>query len=47
VYDPSGAAKARLADVPEAGIANLAATCIRLLGFKPPEDYAASLVEVG
>jgi len=47
VYDPSGAANARLADVPKAGIANLAATCITLLGFEPPEDYAASIVEVG
>jgi 2,3-bisphosphoglycerate-independent phosphoglycerate mutase len=47
VYDPSGAANACLADVPGAGIANLAATCITLLGFEPPEDYAASLVEVG
>jgi 2,3-bisphosphoglycerate-independent phosphoglycerate mutase len=47
IYDPSGAANARLTAVPEAGIANLAATCITLLGFKPPEDYAASLVEVG
>jgi 2,3-bisphosphoglycerate-independent phosphoglycerate mutase len=36
-----------LADVPEAGIANLAATCITLLGFELPEDYAASLVKVG
>lgn len=47
VYDPSGASKARLADVPDAGIASLAATCITLLGFEPPEDYAASLVRVG
>ncbi|MDD5277177.1 MAG: 2,3-bisphosphoglycerate-independent phosphoglycerate mutase [Methylovulum sp.] len=47
VYDPSGVANAHLAGVPEAGIANLAATCITLLGFEPPEDYAASLVEVG
>jgi len=47
VYDPSGAANACLADLPGAGIANLAATCIMLLGFEPPEDYAASLVEVG
>ena len=47
IYDPSGVANARLADVPKAGIANLAATCITLLGFEPPEDYAASLVEVG
>lgn len=47
VYDPSAASKARLADVPKAGIASLAATCITLLGFVPPEDYAASIVEVG
>ncbi len=47
IYDPSGLANARLADVPKAGIANLAATCITLLGFEPPEDYAASLVQVG
>lgn len=47
VYDPSGAANARLADVPNASIANLAATCITLLGFEPPEVYARSLVEVG
>jgi 2,3-bisphosphoglycerate-independent phosphoglycerate mutase len=47
IYDPSGSAHARLADVPQAGIASLAATCITLLGFEPPADYAASLVAVG
>ncbi len=47
VYDPSGVANARLVAVPNAGIANLAATCISLLGFVPPEDYEASIVEVG
>ena len=47
VYDPSGVANAHLVDVPGAGIANLAATCITLLGFEPPEDYAPSLVKVG
>jgi len=47
IYDPAGATKARLAEVPGAGIANLAATCIMLLGFEPPEDYAPSLVKVG
>jgi len=47
VYDPSGVANAHLVDVPGAGIANLAATCITLLGFEPPEDYAPSLVGVG
>lgn len=47
IYDPSGAAHASLADVPNPGIANLAATCISLLGFEPPEDYVPSLVKVG
>ncbi len=47
VYDPSGVANARLVAVPKAGIANLAATCITLLGFEPPEDYAPSLVKIG
>jgi len=47
VYDPSGCADARKADVGNAGIASLAATCITLLGYIPPADYAPSLVEVG
>ncbi|MCP3867740.1 MAG: 2,3-bisphosphoglycerate-independent phosphoglycerate mutase [Gammaproteobacteria bacterium] len=47
VYDPSGAANARLAMLKDAGIANLAATCITLLGYQPPADYTTSLVEVG
>ncbi len=47
VYDPSGASNARKADVEGAGIANLAATCITLLGFVPPDDYTPSIVEVG
>ena len=47
VYDPSGASNARKADVPDAGIANLAATCITLLGYEPPPDYTPSIVEVG
>jgi 2,3-bisphosphoglycerate-independent phosphoglycerate mutase len=47
VYDPTGVSRARLAEVPDPGIANLAATCIRLLGFQAPEDYTPSLVEVG
>ncbi len=47
VYDPSGVAKARKADVADPGIANLAATCITLLGYEPPADYTPSIVEVG
>ncbi len=47
VYDPAGTSNVRKADVPDAGIASLAATCITLLGYKPPVDYTPSLVEVG
>ena len=47
VFDPSGVSKARKADVADAGIANLAATCITLLGYEPPADYTPSLVKVG
>jgi 2,3-bisphosphoglycerate-independent phosphoglycerate mutase len=47
VYDPKNASGARLADVEKPGIANLAATCISLLGFQPPEDYTRSLVDLG
>lgn len=47
VYDPSGVSKARKANVADAGIANLAATCITLLGYEPPADYTPSIVEVG
>ncbi|MCP4287048.1 MAG: 2,3-bisphosphoglycerate-independent phosphoglycerate mutase [Gammaproteobacteria bacterium] len=47
VYDPSNAAKIRSAEVENPGIANLAATCITLLGYLPPADYTPSLVEVG
>jgi 2,3-bisphosphoglycerate-independent phosphoglycerate mutase len=47
VYDPTQQSRARLAGVADPGIANLAATCLRLLGFQPPKDYTPSLVEVG
>ncbi len=47
IYDPSGAAKIRLSDPEDPGVSNLAATCLRLLGFEPPEDYTPSIVEVG
>jgi 2,3-bisphosphoglycerate-independent phosphoglycerate mutase len=47
VYDPSGVSKARKADVEGAGIASLAATCITLLGFMPPDDYTPSIADVG
>jgi 2,3-bisphosphoglycerate-independent phosphoglycerate mutase len=47
VFDPAGTANVRPAEVDGPGIANLAATCITLLGYEPPADYTPSIVEVG
>jgi len=47
IYDPDGKANIRLSNIQEPGISNLAATCLKLLGFEPPEDYTPSIVEVG
>ncbi len=47
VFDPSDAAKATLTNLQGPGIANLAATCMTLMGYVPPEDYTPSLVAVG
>ena len=47
VYDPSKVSNARLAKLDTPSIANLAATCITLLGYTPPADYTPSIVEVG
>jgi 2,3-bisphosphoglycerate-independent phosphoglycerate mutase len=50
VWDPSGAAKARLSLAAERGglgITSLAATCLKLLGYEPPPDYDPAIVDVG
>ncbi len=47
VYDPAGTSGAQLAGVKDAGVSNLAATCITLLGYEPPADYTPSIVAVG
>jgi len=47
IYDPAGKADIRLSNDKDPGISNLAATCLKLLGFEPPEDYTPSIVEVG
>ena len=43
VYTP-GASLRLDGGAPEAGLANLAGTVLQLLGFAPPEGYAASLL---
>lgn len=45
LFDPVG--KAQLSGGPSAGLANVAATALELLGFDKPEDYAKSLLSRG
>jgi 2,3-bisphosphoglycerate-independent phosphoglycerate mutase len=52
IYDPSGKSKLRLSAVAldsshGLGISSLAATCLKLIGYEPPEDYSPSVVDVG
>jgi 2,3-bisphosphoglycerate-independent phosphoglycerate mutase len=47
VYDPSGSLNLRLSKQTGLGISSLAATCLKLLGFEPPEDYTPSIIEIG
>ena len=46
VYEPSGSIRMTLTDLKDPGISSLAATCLTLLGFEPPEDYTPSIVDI-
>jgi len=46
VYEPTGSIKMRLSNHKDLGISSLAATCLTLLGFEPPEDYTPSIVVI-
>jgi 2,3-bisphosphoglycerate-independent phosphoglycerate mutase len=46
VYEPTGSIKMELSNHKDPSISNLAATCLTLLGFEPPEDYTPSIVEI-
>jgi len=46
VYEPTGKIKMKLSSHKDLGISSLAATCLTLLGFEPPEDYTPSIVEI-
>jgi 2,3-bisphosphoglycerate-independent phosphoglycerate mutase len=46
VYEPTGKIKMKLSVRKDLGISSLAATCLTLLGFEPPEDYTPSIVEI-
>ena len=45
VYEPTGSIKMKLSAREDLGISSLAATCLTLLGFVPPQDYTPGLVE--
>ena len=44
VFDPLFNGEYRLNDVDQPGLSNIAATCIRLLGYDPPDYYDVSLI---
>ena len=46
VYEPAGSIKLKLSKHKDLGISSLAATCLTLLGFQPPEDYTPSIVDI-
>ena len=46
VYEPTGNIKMELSALKDPGISSLAATCLTLLGFEPPEDYTPSIVKI-
>jgi 2,3-bisphosphoglycerate-independent phosphoglycerate mutase len=46
VYEPTGNVKMGLSQHENLGISSLAATCLTLLGFVPPEDYTPSILVI-
>ncbi len=47
IYEPTGSLQIRLSKHTDLGISSLAATCLKLLGFEPPQDYTPGIVDVG
>ena len=47
IFDPAGKAKMKLSGHKDLGISSIAATCLKLLGFEPPQDYTPSIVDLG
>ena len=46
IFDPAGSVKMRLSSHRDLGISSIAATCLKLLGFEPPQDYTPSIIEI-
>jgi len=45
IFDPTGSVKMKLLNHDDLGISSIAATCLKLLGFEPPQDYTPSIIE--
>ncbi len=46
IFDPTGAVTMKLSSHKDLGISSIAATCLELLGFEPPEDFTPSIIEL-
>ena len=46
IFDPTGSVKMRLSSHKDLSISSIAATCLKLLGFEPPQDYTPSIIEL-
>jgi len=46
IFVPGGAVKMKLSKHKDLGISSIAATCLTLLGFEPPQDYTPSIVDL-
>ena len=46
IFDPTGSVKMKLSDKNDLGISSIAATCLKLLGFEPPQDYTPSVIAI-
>jgi 2,3-bisphosphoglycerate-independent phosphoglycerate mutase len=45
IFDPNYKEEYRIAGIENPGLSNIAATCLQLLGYKPPAYYDPSLIE--
>ncbi|MEK7083839.1 MAG: 2,3-bisphosphoglycerate-independent phosphoglycerate mutase, partial [Patescibacteria group bacterium] len=45
IVDPGCHGEYRLANLPQRGLSNIAATLLNFLGYQKPEDYDPSLIE--
>ena len=46
IFDPNGTVKMKLSSRKDLGISSIAATCLKLLGFEPPEDFTPSIIDL-